>query len=233
MATFVLVHGAGDTGWSWHLVAAALRGSGHQVFAPDLPGDHEALTLDDYADAVVAAVDGLRGGIVVGHSFGGFTAPIVAERLSADALVMLAAMIPAPGESPDEWWRNTGFGAAADAQAVLDGGLTGSADSFVAFYHDVPRPLAEEAMRRERAHPSAAAMAAGWPLSSWPSVPTRVVVCTEDRFFPPDFLRDLARTRLGVVADEIRASHCVALSRPEALASILIGYANEVDPSGI
>ena len=25
MATFVLVHGAGDTGWSWHLVAAALQ----------------------------------------------------------------------------------------------------------------------------------------------------------------------------------------------------------------
>lgn len=233
MTTFVLVHGAGDTGWSWHLVAAALQGRGHEVFAPDLPGDDAMLTLDDYADAVVAAVGGHRGGVVVGHSFGGFTAPIVAERLSADALVMLAAMIPSPGESPDEWWQNTDFGAAAEAQAALDGGLTGNADPFVGFFHDVPRPLAEEAMRRERAHPSAAAMAAVWPLTSWPSVPTRVVVCTEDRFFPSAFLRELARTRLGVVADEIRASHCVALSRPDELASLLIRYADEVDPTGL
>lgn len=229
MATFILVHGAGDTAWSWHLVAAALRERGHDVVAPDLPGDDESLTLDDYADAVVAAVAGRRGGIVVGHSFGGFTAPIAAERLSADVLVMIAAMIPAPGESPDEWWENTAYGAAAEAQAARDGGLTGNADPLVGFYHDVPRDVAEEAMRRERAHPSEAAMAAAWPLTSWPDVPTRVIVCTEDRFFPPDFLRELARMRLDVIADEIRASHCVALSRPEDLASMLIAYADAVD----
>lgn len=111
---------------------------------------------------------------------------------------MLAAMIPAPGESPDEWWENTGYGAAAEEQAARDGGPTGNSDPFVGFHHDVARVLAEEAMRRERAHPSAA-----------------------------------ARTRLGIVADDIRGSHCVALSRLEELASILIGYAREVDPAAI
>lgn len=227
MAVFILVHGAGDTGWSWHRLAAVLRQRGHEVIAPDLPGDDDSLTLVDYADAVVAATGGRRGGVVVGHSFGGFTAPIVAEKLTADALVMLAAMIPLPGESPDEWWSNSGFAAAVEAQAARDGGLTGSDDPFVGFYHDVPRGLAEEAMSRERAHPSAASMAAPWPLTAWPSVPTRFVVCTEDRFFPQAFLRALARERLGVVADEIQASHCVALSRPEELASMLVEYSVE------
>lgn len=228
MTRFILVHGAGDTGWSWHRLAAVLRERGHEVIAPDLPGDDESLTLVDYADAVVDAVGGRRGGTVVGHSFGGFTAPIVAERLVADSLVLLAAMIPMPGESPDDWWSNTGFGAAVEAQAARDGGLTGNDDPFVGFYHDVPRATAEEAMDRERAHPSEAAMAAPWPLADWPSVPTRFVVCTEDRFFPPAFLRELARERLGVSADEIRAGHCVALSRPEELASMLVEYSAEV-----
>lgn len=227
MTTFILVHGAGDTGWAWHRVAAALEARGHEVLAPDLPGDDETLTLGDYADAVVAAAGGRRGGIVVGHSFGGFTAPLVAERVSADALVLLAAMIPAPGESPGDWWENTGFVAAVRAQAARDGGVTGSEDPFVGFYHDVPRVLAEEAMSRERAHPSEVAMTATWPLTEWPATPTRFIACTEDRFFPRAFLVDLALERLGVVADEIRAGHCVALSRPDELASMLIGYAEE------
>lgn len=227
MTTFILVHGAGDTGWAWHRVAAALEARGHEVLAPDLPGDDETLTLGDYADAVVAAAGGRRGGIVVGHSFGGFTAPLVAERVSADALVLLAAMIPAPGESPGDWWENTGFVAAVRAQAARDGGVTGSEDPFVGFYHDVPRVLAEEAMSRERAHPSEVAMTATWPLTEWPATPTRFIVCTEDRFFPRAFLVDLALERLGVVADEIRAGHCVALSRPDELACMLIAYAEE------
>jgi hypothetical protein len=42
-----------------------------------------------------------------------------------------------------------------------------------------------------RAHPSTAATAAPWPLAAWPDVPTRFVLCTEDRFFPPDFFRRL------------------------------------------
>jgi hypothetical protein len=35
-----------------------------------------------------------------------------------------------------------------EQQAGRDGGLTGSDDPLVALYHDVPRALAEEAMRR-------------------------------------------------------------------------------------
>lgn len=231
MALFILVHGAGDTGWSWHRLAAVLRERGHEVIAPDLPGDDESLTLTDYADAVVAAADARRGGVVVGHSFGGFTAPIVAKRLAADVLVMLAAMIPDPGERPDEWWSNTGFEDAVAAQAARDGGLTGNDDPHIGFYHDVPRALADEAIGRGRAHPSVASTAVPWPLTAWPSIPTRFIVCTEDKFFPPAFLRDLARKRLGIVADEIEGSHCVALSRPEELASMLIAYAQEQHPS--
>lgn len=225
MSAFALLHGAGDVGWYWHLVAAELRSRGHSVVAPDLPGDDESATLTDYADAVVEAIGGRRDLVVVGQSFGAFTAPLVADQLPVDVLVLVAGMIPTPGESPDEWWENTGYHAAVAEQAARDGGLTGHADPYVSFYHDVPRELAEEAMRRERAHPSRASTAQPWPLDAWPDVPTRFVLCSEDRFFPPDFFRRLVDERLGIVPDEVAGSHCVALSRSGELADMLEGYA--------
>lgn len=224
MSTYVLIHGGGDVDWSWHLVAAELRARGHEVVAPDLPGDDASATLTDYADAVVEAVGNRKDLVVVGHSFGGFTAPLVADRLAAELLVLVAGMIPAPGESPDDWGRNTGCGEAVRAQAARDDGLTGNADPYVSFYHDVPRALAEEALGKERAHPSPAAMKEPWPLEAWPDVPTRFVLCSEDRCFPPDFFRGLAAERLGIVPDEIAAGHCVALSHPTELADLLESY---------
>lgn len=227
VATFGLVHGAGDVGWYWHLVEEELRGRGHITVAPDLPVGDDVLTLDDYADAVVAALGAAapRSTLaVVGQSFGAFTAPLVADRLGADLLVLVAGMVPAPGEPPDRWWENTGYAAARDAQAARDGGLTGNDDPFVSFYQDVPRALAEEALSKGRAHPSSAAGAAPWPLEAWPDVPTRFVLCTRDRFLPPDFLRRLVASRLDIIPDEIDAGHCVALSRPRELANLLERY---------
>lgn len=224
MATFVLIHGGGDVGWYWHLVERVLRQRGHDVVAPDLPCDDDTATLLDYADAVVEAVGERRDLVVVGQSYGGFTAPLVAARLPVDVVVFVAGMVPAPGEKPADWWDNTGYRQAVEEQARRDGGLTGSDDPFVCFYHDVPRALAEEALRRDRSE-SDAAYNSPWPLDALPAVPTRFVLCTEDRFFPPAFMRRVVSDRLAMTADEIRAGHCVALSRPKELADLLVGYA--------
>ncbi|HEU5158987.1 MAG TPA: alpha/beta hydrolase [Streptosporangiaceae bacterium] len=224
MSTFALIHGAGDVGWYWHLVAAELRTRGHDVVAPDLPSDDESATLSDYADVVADAVAGKRNLVVVGQSYGAFTAPLVADRLPADVLVLVTGMIPSPGESPNDWWHNTGYHSAVAEQAARDGGLTGHADPYVSFYHDVPRELAEEALSRDRAHPSHASMVEPWPLDAWPDVPTKFVLCREDRFFPPHFFRRLVAERLGIVPDEIASGHCPALSRPRELADLLDSY---------
>jgi pimeloyl-ACP methyl ester carboxylesterase len=222
-ATFVLIHAAGDVGWYWHLVEAELRQHGHDVVAPDLPCDDDTASLDDYADSVIDAIGDRRELVVVGHSYGGFTASLVAGRIRVDVLVLVAGMIPAPGESPAEWWDNTGYSEAVREQARRDGGVSGSDDPFIAFYHDVPRALAEAALSKERSE-STTAYHSRWPLDSWPSVPTRFVLCSEDRFFPPEFMRRVVAERLGITPDEIAAGHCVALSRPSELADLLVGY---------
>jgi len=107
---------------------------------------------------------------------------------------------------------NTGFGQVMRTHG--DGDL---------FYHDVPRGLAEQARSRARGQ-SGTPGRDPWPLSAWPDVPTRFVLCTQDRFFPADFMRRVVADRLDVVPDEIAAGHCVALARPQELAGLLAGY---------
>jgi dienelactone hydrolase len=214
MATFVLIHGAGDVGWYWHLVEEELRTRGHDTVAPDLPCDDDTAGLAEYADTVVEAIGDRTDLVVVGQSSGGFTAPLIADRLPVDALVLVTGMIPAPGEKPEDWFANTGY-----AQS----GQAASEDPLVLFYHDVPRALAEQALSKERAQ-SATPGQSPWPLDAWPAVPTRFVLCTEDRLFPPEFMRRIVADRLAITPDEIAAGHCVALSRPKELADMLLGY---------
>lgn len=228
MTTFVLIHGAGDVGWYWHLAEVELRARGHHTVAPDLPCDNAKASLDDYVAAVTDAVDDGQDLVIVGQSYGAFTATLAACRLPARLLVLVAGMIPAPGETPGQWWTNTGYRQAADEQARLDGGLTGHDDPLVSFCNGVPRSLADEALRRGGRGESAVVWDTPWPLPAWPDVPTKFVLCKEDRFFPAAFMRRLAHQRLNVVADEIPGCHCVALSNPKELGDLLVGY---LDPA--
>ena len=137
MATFVLIHGAGDAGWYWHLTEAELQARGHHTIAPDLPCDNDTASLDDYAGTVADAAGGRQDLVIVGQSYGAFTATLAASRLPARLLVLLAGMIPLPGESPGQWWASTGYRQAAEQQARLDGGKTGHDDPL-----NTGRPLA-------------------------------------------------------------------------------------------
>jgi pimeloyl-ACP methyl ester carboxylesterase len=71
--------------------------------------------------------------VIVGQSYGAFTATLAASRLPTRLLVLLAGMIPVPGESPSEWWSNVGYRQAAGEQARLDGGKTGHDDPLISF----------------------------------------------------------------------------------------------------
>jgi pimeloyl-ACP methyl ester carboxylesterase len=224
MATFVLIHGAGDAGWYWHLTEGELRARGHHTIAPDLPCDNDTASLDDYAGAVADAAAGRQDLVIVGQSYGAFTAALAASRLPARLLVLLAGMIPVPGESPGQWWANTGYRQAAEEQARLDGGKTGHDDPLISFYNGVPRPLAEEALRRGGRGESPAVFDTPWPLGAWPDVPTKFILCQDDRFFPAAFMRRVAQERLGAVPDEIPGCHCVALSHPRELSDLLVSY---------
>jgi pimeloyl-ACP methyl ester carboxylesterase len=214
MATFVLIHGAGDVGWYWHLVEAELRERGHDTVAPDLPCDDDSAGLPEYADAVVAAIGDRTDLIVVGQSLGGFTAPLVAERVGARMLVLVAAMIPAPGEAASDYWANTRY---SDEQ------LGDYGDDIAWFYQDVEPALAAEALRHGRDQ-SEARLGEPAPMHAWPDVPTRVIACRDDRILPLQYLRRVSQERLGITPDELDGGHTPALSRPRELAELLLSY---------
>lgn len=158
MATYVLIHGAADSAWYWHLVDAELRERGHDVVAVDLPCDDDSAGWSEYADITVEAIGDRSDLIVVAQSLGGFTAPLVCARVPVDLMVLVAAMVPAPGETGAQWWANTGY---VDAPG----------DVVEVFLHDVPADLVAEAMERGRGQ-SATPMTEPWPLEAWPDVPT-------------------------------------------------------------
>jgi pimeloyl-ACP methyl ester carboxylesterase len=218
MATFVLIHGAGDVGWYWHLVVAELRERGHDAVAPDLPCDDDSAGLPEYADAVVGSIGDRADLVVVAQSLGGFTAPLVCERVPVRFLVLVAPMIPAPGEAAADYWTNTRF--EEEVREHYD-------DEIALFYQDVPADLASEALKRARRQ-AEARLHEPSPLRAWPDVPTRVLLCRDDRLFPAAFLRRVSRERLGITPDELDGGHTPALSRPKELADRLEAYATEL-----
>src|ERR1041385_5028524 len=108
MATYALLHGAGSDSWYWHLVAPLLRERGHDVVTPDLPSDDDAAGIPEYAAVVVDAIGDHNDIILVAQSMAGFTVPFVCSKVPVDLVVLVAAMTPRAGESPGEWWANTG-----------------------------------------------------------------------------------------------------------------------------
>jgi pimeloyl-ACP methyl ester carboxylesterase len=233
MSTFVLIHGAGSEAWYWHLLVPELRARGHDAVAPDLPSDDDAAGFTEYADVVVEAVGDRTDLVLVAQSLGGFTAPLVCARVPVRLVVLLAAMVPAPGEPPGDWWANTGFEEARRAQAAREGrDPDEEVDVATEFFHDVPAEVTAEAFERGERGQSGTPFERPYPFERWPDVPTRFLLCRDDRFFPADFMRRVVRERLGITPDEMDGGHLPALARPEELAERLDRYAREIARPG-
>ena len=231
MATYVLIHGAASDSWYWHRVIPELRARGHDVVAPDLPCDDDSAGLPEYADAVVEAIGDRTGAVLVAQSLAGFTAPLVCERVPVDLLVMLAAMVPSPGESPGDWWSNTGHAEARREQDRRDGRPPDAPfDVMTTFFHDVPREVVSAAFKRGERAQSDTPFQKPWPLRAWPTVPTRFLLCRHDRFFPAEFMRRVVKERLGITPDEMDGGHLPALAHPRELVARLEKYRFELEP---
>ena len=220
MTTFVLIPGAGGVAWYWHRVVALLEDAGHEAIAVDLPGDDQGAGLSEYAQLTVEAIGDRDDAVLVAQSLGGFTAPLVATRRPLARLVFVNAMIPAPGERPQEWWDNTGSEPARVAAAERDG-YSPEFDLLTYFLHDVPLDVAADGEQHQRDEADAA-FASVCDFETWPEIPVSAVAGEADRFFPVGFQRRLARERLGIEADVLPGGHLIALAQPEELAGYLL-----------
>jgi len=220
VSTFLLIPGAGGMSWYWHLVAWRLSDAGHEALALELPADDRDAGLSVYADLAVAAAEDHDDLVVAAQSMGAFTAVPVCTRLPARRLVLLNAMVPAPGETAGAWWQNTGSQEARVA-AARAGGYPEAFDVQTYFLHDVSPEIAAQSAAHERDE-AEIAFEEPCPFTQWPDVPTTVLAGRDDRFFPFAFQRRVARERLAAEAQPLPGGHLNALSEPDAVTRALL-----------
>ncbi len=223
MRTFVFVPGAGGSAWYWHRVVPLLEAARHRAIPVELPAADDSATLSDYADAIKRAANGSSNIVIVAQSLGGFSAPMAVDELGAHELVFVNAMIPAPGETPGQWFSNTGQSDAARKMAERDG-RSPDFDFVEDFFHDVPNDVRTAAFQRGEPVQSDTPMGSVFALQRLPDIPTRVIAGRDDRLFPIEFQRRLATQRLGVEIEDISGGHLIALSHPTELAERLLAH---------
>jgi pimeloyl-ACP methyl ester carboxylesterase len=224
-STFVLVPGAGGDAFYWYRVVPLLHAAGHEAVAVDLPAGQDGAGLAEYADAIVRAMGDARDVVLVAQSMGAYSAPIAAaSRGGVARIVLVAPMIPAPGEPADEFWRATGQDEARRAFALAEGRDPDAPfDLHEMFLHDVPPDVAERLLAEGDSRDEGKSFEDPWPLDAWPPVPTSVVAGARDRLFPLEYMRRLARDRLGLEETTvIDSGHLPALSRPEELVRAIL-----------
>jgi pimeloyl-ACP methyl ester carboxylesterase len=214
-----MIPGAGGAAWYWHRVVPLLEAAGHQAIAVDLPAPDPATGLPEYTEVAVAAAQGRDDVVLVAGSLGGFTAPLAASRLPLRALVLVNAMIPVPGETPGQWGDAVGS-SQARLEAAEKGGYGTDFDLDVYFLHDVPAEVAKSGPGQRDEAGEIWDSRCDFP--AWPDVPIHVVTGRDDRLFPAQFQRRVARDRLGIEAGLLPGGHLIALAEPGPLAGYLL-----------
>jgi pimeloyl-ACP methyl ester carboxylesterase len=227
MADFGFIHGGMHGAWCWTYVALELRALGHRPFAVDLPIETVGLGAVDYAHAAATAFaeadDDL---IVVAHSLGGLTAPLLPALRPVGTIVYLCAALPEFSRSFRDQILAGGIMTPrmfeVRAQDSLGRTAMTQAHANEVWFDDCEPDIQRWAFRHLR--PQAQhVQAENTPLEAWPDVPVHSIVCTEDRAVNLSWGRDVARTRLGVEAIELPGGHSPFLSRPAELAALLDG----------
>jgi len=222
MASFVLVPGSGGMAWYWHRTVPLMRAAGHEPIAVDLPGDDRLAGLATYADIVTRAIAEQSDVVLVAQSLAGFTVPLVCARAPVRMVVFVNAMIPKPGEAAGAWWGAT-EAVEAREQAAARRGYATQSDVETYFLHDVPRDVLRTGPQQPREE-AETVFAEPCRFERWPDIPFRVLAGRDDRFFPIEFQRRVARERLAKEVEEIPGGHLVALSNAEGLTERLLAY---------
>jgi pimeloyl-ACP methyl ester carboxylesterase len=218
---FILVPGAGGLGTPyWRHASKLFEGTGHRAIPVDLPGDDADAGLPEYAAMITDAVESCTDPVVVAQSMGAFSAVMACDRTQVRGLVLVNAMVPAPGETPGGWWETTG---AVDARvaAAEAGGYDPEFTIETYFLHDLDADDAAAVLSDPGAEADVA-FGQTCDVAAWPNVPTSAVIGRDDRLFPPEFQHRLVDERVGAGATVVPGGHLLALANPEGLVEAIL-----------
>lgn len=225
MATFGLVHGAAHGAWCWKRLVPELEARMHRAVAVDLPCDDVTAGATRYAEVAAAALADVHDELVlVGHSIGGITIPLVPRLRPVARLVYLCGVLPLPGATLAEQYAREqvtvpGFG----DEALLDaeGRTVWQPEAAARWFYDDCDPD-DAAWAAGRLRPQAPApRLEPFPLTSLPDLPSHYILCRHDRVISPEWSRRAVPERLGIRPVELPGGHSPFLSRPAELAAAL------------
>jgi pimeloyl-ACP methyl ester carboxylesterase len=235
----VLVHGAWHGGWCWDAVAALLRGAGHAVFTPTLPGMAEdgpnatpATDLASHVQAVVGLIDRekLQDFVLVGHSYGGFVISGAADQRADHIrhLVYLDAFVPRDGDSvkgyvlPERW------------QALEDGATQVGRGFLIPSpppeYFGVPNALAASVAARLTGQPIATfTQPAQLPRGGALAVKRRTYIACDLPAIPQvASVKQRLRTDPAWRYESMATGHDAMITQPQELSQLLMAAAKVV-----
>lgn len=236
--TIVLVHGAWADGSSWNAVASELQSQGFTVLTP--PNLLRRVGIDAPYVASFLAQRTSGPVVLVGHSYGGFvTSNAGTGGGDVRALVYVDAFVPEEGETVFQILGGSGSALdVPDPTTVLDivgypDAPEGDADAFLkpdtvhtAFAQDLSEADRELIVASQRPITLAANTTPSGP-AAWKTLPSWVVVGTEDRVIPPDTQRHMA-SRAGATTTEVAGSHVSMVSHPEAAIDAILAAVSSI-----
>ncbi len=228
MNNIVLIHGGFVDGSGWESVYSILKKDGYNVSVVQNP----TISLEGDVTAtkrILAAQDGPA--ILVGHSYGGAVITEAGNDPRVAGLVYITAFAPDKGESVASLIKDPPPGAPVppilppqDGYLLLDrakfaASFAGDVEAEkAAFMADSQVPWGLEALGGEVSQPA------------WKAKPSWYLIATDDKMIPPDAQRAMSK-RAGSTVVEVKGSHAIYVSQPEAVAALIEQAAKSVKSS--
>jgi pimeloyl-ACP methyl ester carboxylesterase len=234
MTTFALVHGAWHGGWCWDRLGPKLIEAGHRVVAVDLPCEDVSAGCREYAETVLESLADTPGDdlVLVAHSAGGLTLPLVAAARPVSGMVFVSALLPQPAQRFRDQNAREGI-LLSDYQAGVELDQAGRRRWFDA---DIARRTmysgcsdADATWAFARLRPQASTMyTEPSPLPAWPDVPLVDIRGDDDQLVSPTWAAQAVPARLGITPITLPgAGHTLIVSHAAQVADILLSRRSE------
>ena len=214
----VLVHGGFVDGSGWQGVYKALKKNGYNVTVVQ---NSTTSLAEDVATTkrAIATQDGPV--ILVGHSYGGAVITEAGNDARVVGLVYIAAFAPDRGESVSLLIKSAPPGAPVPPiLPPVDGYLMLDKAKFPASFAGDVSPEEAAFMADSQVPWSVNALGGAVTEPAWKAKPSWYLLTTEDKMIPPDAQRQMSK-RAGATVVEVKGSHAVYVSQPQAVAHII------------
>jgi pimeloyl-ACP methyl ester carboxylesterase len=215
----VLVHGGFVDGSGWEPVYAILKKKGYNV---SIVQNSTTSLADDVAatNMIISAQDGPV--VLVGHSYGGAVITEAGNNPKVARLAYITAFAPDSGESVASLIKDPVPGAPVPPiMPPQDGFLFLDPAKFAASFAADVKPELAAFMADSQVPWGVEALNGAVSNASWKAKPSWYLVATDDRMIPPDAQRAMSK-RAGANAVEVKGSHAVYVSQPEAVADLIV-----------